>query len=375
MKPIRVSIPTVSQGQVTVDLPFSVNKGLTGLANLGNTCFLNSCVQVLCHTYELDVVARMSSAHRKTNSLDTQLWQELDDLKQVMRSGNGVVSPNKFVTQLQSLARMKKRDLFTGWAQNDMPEFLLFVIESMHQSISRKLKVSVSGKSNNSLDDLAKECLQMLRDVYAKEYSEIMDMFYGIYVSEILSMDGAVKHVIKPEPYFILDLPIPILKENRAITLYDCFRSFTAQEILTGDNGWNNPASGQKESVHKRMTFWNFPPILVITLKRFSPDGMRKTNDFVQFPLHDLNLSEFVSGYHPAMYVYDLYGVCYHMGSVMGGHYTASVKTHLPLDGASAGDTWINFNDSHMEKIANPLQMVTPLAYCLFYRRKNIVSI
>ena len=28
------------------------NKGLTGLSNVGNTCYLNSCMQILSHTYE-----------------------------------------------------------------------------------------------------------------------------------------------------------------------------------------------------------------------------------------------------------------------------------------------------------------------------------
>ena len=37
-----------------MDLSKYYNKGMTGIANMGNTCFLNSSMQVINHTYELN---------------------------------------------------------------------------------------------------------------------------------------------------------------------------------------------------------------------------------------------------------------------------------------------------------------------------------
>jgi hypothetical protein len=49
------------------------DKGLTGLANIGNTCYLNSCMQVLSHTYELNDFLKGKSYKNKINRVPTML--------------------------------------------------------------------------------------------------------------------------------------------------------------------------------------------------------------------------------------------------------------------------------------------------------------
>ena len=40
---------------------------------------------------------------------------------------------------MQKVAKMKDKDLFTGWAQNDLPEFLLFIVDAFHTAIMREV--------------------------------------------------------------------------------------------------------------------------------------------------------------------------------------------------------------------------------------------
>lgn len=336
------------------------NKGLVGLANLGNTCFLNSCIQVLNHTYELHFL--LESNIKTNNIIDSVILSEWNELRELMWSGNGTISPNKFVNKVHQIAREKKRDIFTGWVQNDITEFLLFLMDCMHNSISRKLILKISGKPENHTDKTAIVCYEMLKTVYAKEYSEIMDMFYGIYVTTIATPDNKKIHSIKAEHFFVLDLQI-FHGNTICPTIYDCFDLFMKPELMAGDNAWFNETTGEKEDIHKSVSFWNLPKILVITLKRFSPDGTQKINNVIQFPVENLNLSKYVKGYNPNSYMYDLFGVCNHSGGVSGGHYTAFAK--------NVAGQWIHFNDTSVELINDINLLVSPMAYCLFYRKKN----
>jgi ubiquitin carboxyl-terminal hydrolase 8 len=350
---------------MSIDLSRYHGQGYTGLANLGNTCFMNSCLQVLNHIYELNEYLLVKKVHKRINkdpveNPEVYLTNEWVELQELMWSNNGAISPNKFVHHLQYLAKIKNKEIFTGWAQNDMPEFLLFFLDSIHNTISRGIKMKITGKKQNTTDSTALECYKMLQTIYKKEYSEIMEIFYAIYVSEISSLDGKKIYSTKSEMYFILDLPIPSHEIVREPTIYDCFELFTRSEILEGDNAFFDENIKETVPVIKRITFWNLPKILVITFKRFTNFGNNKRQDLVTFPLEKLDLSKYVCGYNPNKYKYNLMGICNHTGGVMGGHYTSFVK--------NSQNEWIHFNDMTHQRVDDPIKMITPMAYCLFYR-------
>lgn len=338
-------------------------KGMVGLSNLGNTCFLNSCIQVLNHTYEIHflVDSKIKSKLINVNLPDSVILKEWNDLRELMWSGNGTVSPNRFINTVQYIAGKKDRDIFTGWLQNDITEFLLFIIDCIHNSISRKITMKINGNPENQTDKLAIACYQLLQTTYSNDYSEIMDLFYGIYITSISSSDNKITHSLKPEHYFVLDLQI-FTRDGICNSIYDCFDLFVSPEEMTKENAWMNDATGEKEDILKGVSFWSFPKILVITFKRFSPNGSQKINNVIQFPLENLNLSKYVKGYNPNSYVYDLFGVCNHMGNVSGGHYTAFVK--------NMASQWIHYNDNVLEIVEDPSIIISPMAYCLFYRKK-----
>jgi len=186
------------------------HKGLTGLANLGNTCFVNTCLQILSHTYELnDLLNDEKYKTRLNNKYETALLVEWDNLRTMMWKENCIISPGKFIKTLQKLAQLKNVSLFTGFAQNDLTEFLLFVIDCFHISLQREVKMSVVGKAMNNTDTLAAECFEMVKNMYNKDYSEIWNMFYGIHVSQITSINNNELLSRRPEPFFMVDLSIP----------------------------------------------------------------------------------------------------------------------------------------------------------------------
>jgi ubiquitin carboxyl-terminal hydrolase 2/21 len=335
-------------------------QGLSGLTNLGNTCFLNACMQIISHTYELNDFLNLETYKKRLkNKYDSALLIEWDELRKILWSENCVITPGKFVKTVQRLARLKGMDDFTGFGQNDLPEFLVFVIDCFHNSLSREVNMTINGQVENATDELALLCFSQIKQMYAKDYSEIWNIFYGVHVSRLTSVATDQVMSLRPEPYFIINLPIP--QENKMPSLLDCFDLYVEGEILDGENCVLNEKTGQKEAAKKQLVFWSFPSILVIDIKRFNSKS-KKNQILVDFPLENLNLSKYVIGYNKESYVYDLYGVCNHSGSSLGGHYTAFIK--------NANGTWYHYNDNSVSVVTDESHIITPKAYCFFYRKR-----
>jgi ubiquitin carboxyl-terminal hydrolase 8 len=335
--------------------------GLSGLKNLGNTCFINSTLQVLSHTPELNNLFDKDIKLKVKSNIEATLFKEWKELFILLWNKNCVISPNKFLNTLQMVSKKKDNDLFSGFDQNDLPEFLIFIIDCFHNSLSREITMTITGKIENETDKTAVKCYETIKNMYSKDYSEIWSLFYAIQITELKSIKTGKTLSLVPEPFFILNLSIP---PKKSPSLIDCFNYFAEDEILENENAWLNEETNEKESITKRNTFWSLPNILVIDLKRYN-NSNRKNQQLIDFPLENLDLSPFVTGYKKDEYKYDLYGVCNHSGNVLGGHYTSYVKTKK--------NNWYLFNDTLVTKVTTPQSIVSPKAYCLFYRKKRIV--
>lgn len=335
------------------------NSGYTGLANVGNSCYINSCMQILSHTYEFNDFLEKGDYKKKINNIsDSVILIEWDKLRKMIWDSNCTIAPWGFIRGVQRVATLKDRDLFTGYSQNDIQEYLLFVIDCFHNSIRREVDMEIKGNVKNNTDKLAITCYKMMQNMYKKDYSEILNIFYGIQVSQITSLDEESVLSSRPEPFSVLSLSIPDVKTP---TLMDCIKLYCEKETLKGENAWFNDETQKHQDVTRGFVFWSLPNILIVDIKRWNSRG-RKIHKLISTELENVDFSDFVKGYNKESYIYDLYGTCNHSGCEDGGHYTANIKT--------ADNKWYEFNDTHIKEIQES-QVITTKSYCFFFRKKK----
>ena len=330
-----------------------------GICNLGNTCFMNSCLQILCNLDSFIPILKNGQPFFHESTPEIAIWKNLENIcdNKILASQKTILNPQGFIRAIQMVAKMKNEFMWCGNLENDFLEFLHFLIECLHTCIKRENAIVVHGDAKNETDKLAVICYDFLKAHYQKDFSEIYELFQGILVSTIQSITPEKEvHSQNPEMFFTLDLPIAA--DQPQCSLYDCLNTFFEKETLDKENAWHNEKTGEKEPVIKSFCVFRFPPVLWISLKRFSFNGAAKIKTRVQFPLI-LNMESYCSGYYASSQIYHLYAICNHFGSLNHGHYNCCIKK---------AEDWFLCDDDNIASVSEEMVLkMQSEVYCLIY--------
>ncbi|ESR37302.1 hypothetical protein CICLE_v10027791mg [Citrus x clementina] len=182
--------------------------GLTGLQNLGNTCFMNSALQCLVHTPKL-VDYFLGDYFREINhdnplGMDGEIALAFGDLlRKLWAPGAAPVSPRTFKSKLARFAPQ-----FSGFNQHDSQELLAFLLDGLHEDLNRvKCKPYAEAKDGDgrSDEDIADEYWQ---NHLARNDSIIVDLCQGQYKSTLVC-PVCKKVSVTFDPFMYLSLPLP----------------------------------------------------------------------------------------------------------------------------------------------------------------------
>ena len=339
-----------------------MTKGLCGILNLGNTCYFSSILQCLFATlkmsdYFLSAKYRDDFNEKKRGGEYFVMYSYVILLNNIFEE-NQLIKPKSLI---ENIGKFHKK--YLGSQQQDSHEFLLNIMEILHNSVSYEIEVEIKGEIKSNSDHLMKKYLENWSKFYEKNYSFLVEIFNGSLVNNISCSNCEYRDEIF-EPYNNLSIS---LSETSSSTLENCLDNYFG-EHLQEINSWTCEKCKGKGCV-KSVDLWTIPDYFIINLKRFKiiqDNKLSKNTNNVVFPLKNLDLTKYISKEKDDLnkYIYDCYAINYHSGTIDSGHYFSAVKN---LDGF-----WYNANDGDISRYNDTSQLVNNDAYIMFYSRKMI---
>nr|CAX74616.1 ubiquitin thiolesterase [Schistosoma japonicum]CAX74617.1 ubiquitin thiolesterase [Schistosoma japonicum] len=182
--------------------------GVCGLNNLGNTCFMNSALQCMSNVPALTsyfLSGKWKSELNIRNPLGSQgriAIAYADLIKQLWSGTRAYAVPREFKIEIARIARQ-----FSGYAQHDTHELLVFLLDGLHEDLNRihsKPYIEVKDSDGRPDIEVANEAWQYYK---SRNDSIIVDLFHGQLKSTVICPTCQRKSVTF-DPFASLILPI-----------------------------------------------------------------------------------------------------------------------------------------------------------------------
>ncbi|KAM8972278.1 ubiquitin carboxyl-terminal hydrolase 50 [Pelodytes ibericus] len=331
------------------------DRGVTGLCNMGNTCYMNAVLQCLSNTaplVEYFLSWNLSESEKRDKGKVAISFADL--IVNMWLEDTVSISPDTFL-----LAISEMYSLFGGQNQQDAQELLMYTLNALHEDLLTMTKTpkrrSLLAKESSSCSGLGSS---------QSESSIITRLLQGVLRYDIICLE-CERTSEKNEVFTVLSLPIP---DGNQTSLQDCLQCFFKQVMLTWADKMYCSHCKLRQDASVKVSISKPPKIIIFHFKRFEYQGQirRKLNTNINFPLKNLDLSPFLSPNKVKHSKYNLYAVVNHFGDLDYGHYTASCKN-------ATTKQWNTFDDSRFFKISEDT-VQSPSAYILFYTSRGFSS-
>lgn len=334
-----------------------------GLANVGNTCSINTLIQCIghCPSFRNHILTAKNTIN-KTGDRHYSIYEELKCVFTHLWINDNSIVPKRFISAFyESIG-----DSYTIGEQLDFTEMWMLLLDNLiaetHDADFKANHQHVRQYKDPMLMYMQDKSQRGWDRFFAKNTnSPLNDLLYGIQIQQTKCIDcSKIYHNVEPTAFHYLEtIDCPTMAKG--------FEKLLDHETMIG---WKCDKC-KNENGHKFILFWKLPKIWMIVLQRFNTrHKVIVPIDILQFLSIDNN-AEMASSEDPKCANYELKAIANHYGSLNGGHYTAICKNDGEGGGEGGGAQWYEYDDIRVSKIDNIAKVFTQNtdAYALFYER------
>jgi ubiquitin C-terminal hydrolase len=322
-------------------------QGTGGIVNVGFTCYANAVIQAFRQFPKIETLFKEGNYNTilKDGCKYNELTKQFASVVQTLQSihSNSSVRPMGFWSAFSEAAQNTCFDHLSSREPHDAHEFLMFLLDSLHESLSRTVKMNISKcELKSERQKSHQKSLEAWKENFEKQFSPFVDIFFGLFHLQVMCDECKnVSH--KFEPFNTLKGIIP--EDITNPTLLECLEGDLNNETIEGyqcDNCKKHTRATRKTRV------WKLPQNLIIVLKRFTYDGRKITKPIKPISTI-LSLESLYSELSPNKKDsnYTVLSTVDHHGSARGGHYTAQ-GLH------NSEHKWYVYDDQSVHSIDNP---------------------